>query len=221
MTTLQWPGSSDFTPMSGKFRLAPINQYSTSPYTGAGKSISLDTVWRADLTWNSRDLESGIDFQGFIEALEGAATPVALFDWWRPFPRALAGNVTGFSDGTLFDDGTGFEDGWSPAIVTAAAKGERRVHMSGLPVSQECFRRGDLFGINGYLYEVKAAAQSNASGESLVNVLPGLRAGVATGDAVTLWRPRVTMRLVPNDDILNRTFNIHDPFTLAFVEDIP
>ena len=207
--------------MSGKFRLAPINQYSTSPYTGAGKSISLAMIWRADLTWNSRDLASGRDMQGFIEGLEGAANAVALFDWWRPFPVPLAGGITGFSDNTLFSDGTGFEDGWSPAVVTAAAKGERRVHVSGLPTSRECFRRGDLFGINGYLYEVARGVTSNADGEALINFLPGLRAGVMAGDAVTLWRPTVPMRMVPSDDILNRTFNVNDPFSLSFVEDIP
>ena len=222
MTTFDWPDGPDFCPINGSFRLMPVSQTSASPYTGSIKAIGLAQVWMARFEIDLRSLANAHSFQGFIESLEGAVNPVRLFDRWRPMPLALKGAVSGFSDGSFFDDGTGFTDGWSPLIVTAAAKGERRVHMEGLPMSQECFRRGDLLGLGGFLYEVRAGVTSNGDGEALVNILPGLRAGVAAGDAVTLWRPRLAMRLANGSDAeVTRLGRNPGRIELQFVEDIP
>jgi hypothetical protein len=224
-----WPSGADFAPRAGRFHLATVAQISASPYTGAGKAVTLAQVWRAELTLGVRSIEVAHDIQGFIESLEGPVNPVRLFDRWRPFPLGLIGGVSGFSDGTLFSDGSGFTAGWAPMVVTAAAQGARFVHMEGLPASQECFRRGDLFGIDHYgegglqnfLYESRSGVNSNADGEALVPILPGLRKAIAPGDAITLWQPRVHMRLVPDHETVTRAVNVSEQVTLSFVEDIP
>lgn len=222
MTTFDWPDGPDFCPINGSFRLLPISLTSASPYTGSIKGIGLAQIWAARFEIDLRNLANAADFQGFIESLEGPTHPVRLFDRWRPFPLALKGEVSGFSDGTFFDDGTGFTDGWAPAIVTACARGERRVHMEGLPASAECFRRGDVIGIGGFVYEIRSGVSSNAAGEALVNILPGLRAGVAAADPVTLWRPRVAMRLANSGDFeIARQGRNPGRVELQFVEDVP
>jgi hypothetical protein len=223
-----WPGSDDFRPMSGRMHLVTVAHISASPYTGSGKAVTLAQVWKADFSFNSRALARGHDLQGLVESLEGPVNPVRMFDWWRQYPAALLGGVTGFSDGTLFDDGTGFTDGWAPMVASAAAQGARFVHMEGLPEETECFRRGDLFGIDhhgegglqNFLHEVRAGVTSNANGEALVPILPGLRKAIAPSDAIRLWRPKVHMRLLPDHEALNRSFNAADPITLSFVEDV-
>lgn len=222
MTVFDWPDGRDFCPINGSFRLVSISQTSASPYTGSIKGVSLAQIWMARFEIDPRTLANATDLQGFIESLEGPTNPVRLFDRWRPYPLALKGEVSGFSDGTFFDDGTGFTDGWSPAIVTAAARGERRVHVSGLPESAECFRRGDLIGIGGFLYELRAGVTSNADGEALLNILPGLRAGVAAADPVTLWRPRVAMRFANASEFeSSRQGRNPSRIELQFVEDVP
>lgn len=217
-----WPDGSDFCPINGSFRLMPVSHTSASPYTGSIKAINLAQIWMARFEIDLRNLANATDFQGFIDGLEGPTNPVRLFDRWRPFPRALLGEKSGFSDGTFFDDGTGFTDGWSPMVVTAASQGERRVHVEDLPASKECFRRGDLIGLGGYLYELRAGVTSNADGEALLNILPGLRANVAPGDRVTLWRPRVAMRFANSGDFeIARQGRNPVRVELNFVEDVP
>lgn len=225
-----WPHDPDFEPISGRFYLATVAQMSVSPYTGVGRGITLAQIWKADLTFNSKALEVAHDLQGFLESLEGPVNPVRLFDYWRQFPSLLAGDTSTFSDGTTFTDGTGFTDGASPKVATAATRGSRQLHLSDLPEDQPCFRRGDLVGLRHDIgsgeyitcvYEVRGAVSSNADGEALLNVLPGLRASVAAGDPVTLWRPTMQMRLLPDHEAINRAAKWSEPFTLSFVEDVP
>lgn len=223
MTIYDWPDGEDFfAPINGSFRLVPVSQISASPYTGAIKAVNLALIWQARFEIDLRTLANAHNFQGFIESLEGPVNPVRLFDRWRPAPALLSGGLSGFSDGTFFSDGTGFTDGYEPLVVTAASQGARFVHMSGLPVSQACFQRGDLFGVAGYLYEVRANVSSNASGQALVPILPGLRTAIAPSDPITLWKPRVPMRLAngPSFEVARLNKNI-ERTELLFVEDIP
>lgn len=226
----EWPSGRDFQPISGKFHLATVAQFSASPYTGAGKALTLAQIWRAEIAFNAKSIAVAQDMQGFIESLEGPVNPVRLYDWWRSAPALLSGNTSFFSDGSGFTDGTGFTDGYEPQVVVAAARGDRRLHVSGLPAGAPSFLRGDLIGLRHDLgggerircvYEVKAGVTANADGEALINILPGLRAGCAEGDAVTLWRPTMQMRLMPDHDAINRAAKWSDAFTLSFVEDIP
>ena len=219
--TFDWPRDPAWNPMAGKIYLAAINQISASPYTGSMKSINLDQIWRADVSWTNHSLALGLDIQAFIEQLEGASNPVRMFDWWRTEPSLLSSLVSGFSDGTIFTDGTGFTDGYAPAVLNAANRGEKFVAISGLPVSTACFKRGDLVGLGGYLYTTASGVSSNALGQALLPLAPGLRLGVAAGDVVNLYAPTVPMRLASPPEAINRHFNLTDGFSLTFIEDVP
>lgn len=220
MTIFAWPRDLAWNPMAGKVWLAPIGQLSASPYTGALKATNLDQIWRADVSWNSHSLDDGVDIQGFIEQLEGAANPILIFDWWRIEPSLLSSTVSGFSDGSLFDDGTGFSDGYAPTVLAAANRGEKFVAISGLPVSVACFKRGDLIGVDGNLYTIRAGVTSNAAGQAMLPIAPGLRSSLAIGDVVNLYAPTVQMRLATPPEAISRNFHWTDGFSLTFIEDV-
>lgn len=222
MTTYDWPSDQALQAISGTFRLSNISALSSSPYTGAHKAASLGQLWVASLTFSIFELAEVHLMQGFLDMLEGPVNPVRIYDRWRPFPKALHGGVSAFSDGSLFSDGTGWTDGYGPILLAAVAQGANVITMEDLPVSTECFRRGDLIGIGGYLYEIKIGVTANSSGQAAVTIQPGLRAGAAIGDPVTLYRPTVPMRLASDADAaINRSGNHGEPFNLTFVEDIP
>lgn len=222
MTTYDWPADDDWQPLSGSFRLSTIAALSSSPYTGAHKAASLGQIWVATLSFNAKELTLSHQIAGFLNMLEGPVNPVRLFDWWRPVPVCLDGDAEPWSDATYFSDGSGWVDGYAPLLIADATQGSNVLVMEGLPASTECFRRGDLIGVGGYLYELKFGVTANSSGEAAVTVQPGLRAGAAINDSVQLYRPTLPMRLATDADaVINRSHQTADGFTLTFVEDIP
>lgn len=218
--TFEWP-VGQWIPISGSFRLSSISAVSSSPYTGAQKAVSLGQIWLAEATFHEPLLSDAHDLLGFLNELEGPVNPVRLFDWWRPTPRLLARGSSAWSDGTLWSDGKGWTDGYAPTLSAAAARAARSVLLSGLPASTESFKRGDLIGIGGYLYELRAGVTANASGAALIYIQPGLRVGAAAGDMVTLYRPTVPMRLVSGPDAIERVAAHAAPVGITFAEDIP
>lgn len=216
-----WPHAREWTPVGSIFKLRSISTLSSSPLTGSHKAASLGQVWVADLTFGNRHEDFAREMQGFLSMLEGPVNPVRLFDWWREGPILLS-DVEPWSDGTLFDDGTGWLDGLALKLIQNVAKGSRVFVVDGFPVSAEVLRRGDLIGLQGYLYEVRYGVTSNADGEAAITVQPGARLGGAIGDPVSTFRPTVPMRLASDSDAsMYRALNVGEGFTLRFVEDIP
>ena len=220
MIIFDWPRDLNWRPMQGRFGLLPITHLSQSPYTGSLKNILLTQIWHAEFTFNHHSIADGVDIQGFIEGLEGGANPVRMFDPWRSQPLLVSTAQTGFSDGSLFSDGTGFTDGYTLLVDAAASKGATYITLNGFPASQAVFKRGDIFGLNGCLYQVRTGVSSNAAGKAVVWVQPGLRGGCAAGDTVNCFFPTCQMRLLNGLDMLSREFNISSTFTLQFVEDV-
>lgn len=206
MTTYTWPSQRDYAPMSGSFRLRPITATSVSPYTGATKAANFGQIWVAQFTWNNVSIDIANELQSFLDQLQGSANPVLLFDWWRKTPRALIGA------GLM-----------APLVTTAASRGATSLTLNSLTVSREIFRKGDLFGVGGYLYEVTSGLTSDSFGNGTVTFQPGLRAAVAASDAVTLYSPTVPMRLINGEDaeIGRMIGNYGTGFSLTFAEDIP
>lgn len=218
--TFEWP-VGQWQPISGSFRLSSISTVSASPYTGAQKAISLGQIWLVEATFHEPLLNDAHDLLGFLNELEGPVNPVLLFDWWRPTPRLLSAGSSAWSDGTLWSDGKGWTNGYAPTLSAAAARAARSVLVSGLPASTECFKRGDLIGIGGYLYEIRAGVTADSTGAARLNIQPGLRIAAAVADMVTLYRPTVPMRLVSGPDSIERVAAHASPFGLTFAEDIP
>ncbi len=213
-----WPKDLNWRPMAGRFALTPISQHSMSPYTGSSKVINLTQIWRAEYQFNTESLANRFNMQGFIDGLEGGANTVKIFDHWRTKPKLQT--VFTWSDGTIFDDGTGWLDAWAVLVLNAGAVGDKTLAVSGLPASQNVFSRGDLIESNGSVYEVRYDAATNASGQVLLSILPGLRAAVAAGDPINTYYPAVQMRLENYSGQMTRNINWHEGFTLTFVEDI-
>lgn len=206
MTTYTWPSQKSYAPMSGSFRLRPITAASISPYTGATKAANFGQIWMAKLTWNNVSIDIANELQSFLDQLQGAANTVLLFDWWRKTPLPLIG--AGLT---------------APLVTTAASRGATSLTLNSLTASKEIFRKGDLFGVGGYLYEVTTGLTSNSSGNGTVTFQPGLRTGVASNDAITLYSPTVPMRLMNGEDaeIGRMVGNYGTGFSLTFAEDVP
>lgn len=224
-----WPNNPKWTPMASNFRPRTISSLSSSPYTGMHKAFSLAQVWFMEATWNNQELAITHEIQAFLNQLEGPVHPVRMFDWWKRTPILLSTGNQPWDDGTFFDDGTGWQEGYTLSLMSAAVHGDRVVYVQGLPVSTECFRRGDLIGIKhiaqedmmeNYLYEVRYGVSSNALGQAAITIQPGLRGAAAANDVVTTYCPTLPMRLISDSDaVIQRSIMSGEGFTLKFVED--
>jgi hypothetical protein len=218
---VNWP-SGQWVPERGRFALRPVSVMSTSPYTGATKAIALAQLWVAEITWHVPDLNDAIDLQAFLESLDGPATPIRLFDWWRCHPRGFNPTIEHWSDGTFFSDGTGWSSvAAAPTVKIAAARGAQSITLKDMSVSKKLFKRGDLFEIAGGLYEAMGDVTANASGEATMTFRPGLRTAAIIGDAVVIAEPRGTFRLTNEFELAPRSGSKAEPFSLTFIEDVP
>jgi hypothetical protein len=161
------------------------------------------------------------DFGAFLEGLEGPLNPVWMHDWHRPYLRAQEGGLTySWADGTFFTDGTGWSDpAWSISLGVAALAGARTITITGFPVSQQVFWRGDAIGVGDNLVQVQSNIFSDASGIAMVPFLPGLRRGVLAATPISIVRPKVRMRLAGDSDVgIYRAATISTEITLRFIE---
>lgn len=216
--------------MSATFRVQPVSLLSRSPYTGAMKAINLAQLWNVTATWNSRSLSDAFALQAFLESLDGPATPVRLFDWWRVQPQLVAtAAAEPWSDGTLFSDGTGWGSmAIAPTVKYDYARGAQIMVLEDLPVSAAALLPGDVFEIPnisfpqlGFLHTVTRPVTADASGESSIHFKPGLRAAVAAGDPITLFEARGTFRLASDPSAISRLLDHGETFELNFFEDVP
>lgn len=225
-----WPNNPKWTPMSSSFRPKSISSMSSSPYTGSHKAFSLAQLWYLEATWNNHDLATTQEIQAFLNQLEGPSNPVRMFDWWKRSPILLSTGDEPWDDGTFFDDDSGWQEGYSLTLTQAVVRGDNVLAIEGLPVSSECFRRGDLIGVSHiteeamvemYAYELRYGVTSNSAGEALLTVQPGMRGAAAIGDVVTTYKPTLPMRLISDSEaVINRSITHGEGFTLKFVEDV-
>lgn len=217
-----WPSLPVWKPMQATFRVQPVSVKSISPYTGAQKAIALAQVWMIEATWNSRAFPDSFALQAFLESLDGPATPVRMFDWWRVKPQLMTSAAAEpWSDGTLFSDGTGWGSfAIAPVAKYAYLRGAQVMVVKDLPASAAALLPGDLFQIGDGLHAVTRQVTADAAGEASVHFRPGLREGVAVGDALTLFEPRGTFRLTSDPEAISRNAAHGEPFSLSFIEDV-
>lgn len=224
MTDYAWPVDCGRIPVGGNFRVTSLSTISVSPYSGASIAMSLGQIWAASITWDGNDRKSTIEIQTFISKLEGPVNPVRIHDWWRLFPVQLtAQGFNPWSDGTFFDDGSGWAaSGYSPLVSAFADRGAKTISTDAWPVSTKVMKRGDIFGVNGFMYEVTIDAKSDAAGATSLTFQPGLRESVADGDFIRLYRVNCRMRLMSDAEAaINRSLSLGNPFTLSFMEFVP
>jgi hypothetical protein len=217
-----WPSRPQWEPMQGTFRVQPVSVKSISPYTGAQKAIALAQLWMVTATWNARSFADSFALQAFLESLDGPSTPIRLFDWWRVKPQLMTSAAAEpWSDGTLFSDGTGWGSfAIAPTVKYAYLRGAQVMVVKDLPPSAAALLPGDLFQVGDGLHAVIRQVTADAAGEASLHFRPGLRAGVAPGDALTLFEPRGLFRMVSDPDVISRSASHGEPFTLTFQEDV-
>lgn len=203
MPAIVWPTVKPYIPAAGFLRVRAAAELSVSPYTGALRSATLAVLWSASYTLQP-DKADFRQIAALVDSLEGPTNPVSIFDPWRAHPKLL---------GTT---------GVSPLVATAASRGGRALTVKSLPLSSAVFVRGDLFELNGALYQIMADATSNGSGQATLSILPGLRGGAAVDDAIVLNFPRGPFRMSPDSAAeFARVGTLPQSGTLTFIEDIP
>jgi len=223
MTVKVWPSPPRWRPADASFRVRPLSQLSSSPYTGASRAATSGLIWVVEANFPAMSEEDGAEMQSFLDGLEGPTNAVSVPVWTRPSIRAVAnGGVALWSDGTSFSDGTGWlEPSWDLTVAVAALAGARSLTLTGFPASEQVLWRGDVIQVGNSVLDVQSAIYSDASGLAMVPVLPGLRAGVPAATPVKTVMPRLRVRLVPDADAaMMREFNTYAPFSLRFVEAI-
>ncbi len=200
---IDWPTTCAFFPSNSVFYLRPAGTISQSPYTGSLKAVSAQALWIAEYTLFHRKPAENIDLQGFLAELDGPASVVNVLDFHRREPQLLAGTA------------------YSPLVAVAGAAKENSVTIKDLPLSTDCFKRGEIVEIGGYCYQLRTDQASDGSGEATLLIKPGLRQGVAVDDPVTIYTPRCKMRWANSTDFQVSSALVYgDPVTLRFVEDV-
>ena len=198
-----------------KYRLRSMSQVALKPWSGAqGVAGPHAQLWLADMTTAPLQDPYRQDADAFFARLRGRsgllrfADPTKLDCWYN---RTTTPTTSKFSDGTSFTDDTGFADGLMPPTVyvaQVASKGARYLVLKGFPVSTvTALRRGDPLEIrpNGvsanfpHRYAAMYGGDTDSSGQIGVAIEPGLRAGVAVGDPVSLRAASSVFRLASDD----------------------
>lgn len=202
---------------TNSFRLQSRSQTTARSWIG-GKSVygPHAQLWVARMTLNTEKWDDrGQTIAAFISRLDGQAGLLRIGHYHRLKPqynRLNSGGSQPWSDSTLFDDGTGWVSGLVPPfafVLAAASRGDNALQIGGLlPVStSRVLRRGDLLEIrpNGIasdgpnLYEVQVDGNTNADGETGVEIRPRLRQNLAAGDQVVLQNATSVFRLIDDE----------------------
>lgn len=225
MTSFAWPVS--LRPSGASFFLEQNTMRMESPLSRASQVLfrpGARWVCRLDFSRRGNDLAGRLD--ALIDALDGSAGVIALFDWRRPVPRGAAGvaaSTSTFTDSATFTDGSVFTAYASAPVLSAAAvAGAELVHTTGWEISAAVLLAGDYVGIGGRLYRVVQDVVSTGSGNAAVRLRPRLRADAASGARVEFIRPTSPFRLVANDAGENRTEpGPFSTYSLTFAEALP
>lgn len=86
-----------------------------------------------------------------------------------------------------------------PTVLSASAGSETLATQNWTPNVVDQVKAGDLLELDGSLYHIREAADSDGSGQATLTVAPHLRADYAAGTTVVLDNPRGTWRLAASD----------------------
>jgi hypothetical protein len=189
------------------FHLFPVGESSTSTFTTVVRSAGPRyKQWRCSMTANvlfeREDDDLRFEWEAFIHSLDGVAVAFKIYDPLRVLPK---GRGAGLSRGAPFTEiprvvsGTNYQ--FTNEAKLVAGSGLAQVHtdaaryadslvMTGLVASAVVFRPGDLLEIGGNLHEVRAIAQSDASGNARVMLNNRLWKPALAGDIVRIEAPR-------------------------------
>lgn len=223
--------------VSGRFYLSSASQSSQSPWSGRRSVYGPHRqFWRCEVTLPLSESPRWRAVSAFFSEAAGQAALIRIGDMHRI--RALyniqeALGEQPWSDSTWFTDGTGWLDGALPAsihVASSAARGATSLHVGGLGANiARSLRRGDLIEIRRdgiadetpSLHEVLRDAPTDADGETLVKIAPGLRKAVAAGDMVVTENATSVFRCMDDDQgIVDRDVANHGSAGFTLIENI-
>ncbi len=200
---------------SSRFRLGAVNLTSRGMFTG--KQLvdgPLYQVWEASFEIAALDREQWQELGAVLAEAYDNRLPFRIFDPRRQTPLGAFGN-TGASAGTLWGDDTTWGDGtrWSDQYFNGlvaeenAPAGRDSLLVSGAPALQPrvCVK-GDIFEINGFLYEALNTTAADADGRARIRLRPRLREAVQAGDQIIAYRA-------------SGSFYVKDPSAVMIVRD--
>ncbi len=171
MTTYAWPNW--LRPSACTLSLQPNLRRFESPFSRAVQTVDLlGERWRMTVAVPPRmDVASGA-LEAFLHGLRGVHT-VAAWHFAREVPT-----------GTLR----------GAPVATAVVQGDSSITLIAAPGAT--LRAGDLFGLGGMLFMTRDDAVAGADGRLYVNTVNRARRAVASGGAVTWYRPTATFRVL-------------------------
>jgi len=231
-TGIGFPAAILNTVISSTFRLVAVNLTSRGMFTG--KQLvdgPLYQVWNATVEFPALPRESWQELEAVVARAYDTRMPFRLFDPMRQRPLGSFGN-TGTGQGTPWGDNTPWGDGtlWSDLNYDGlrahenAPMGRDSLLLSGAPANQaRVVVAGDIFEVNGFLYQVTGTANADALGRVRATIRPRLREAVVTGDQIFARRPMGVFYISdPGSFVLTRnSYTRRGTSSLSFVEALP
>lgn len=227
-----FPPSILNTAISSTFRPVAVNLVSRGLFTG--KQIvdgPVYQVWQATVEFPALRREQWQELESVIARAYDNRTPFRIFDPLRQSPLGAFGN-TGTGSGTTWGDDTPWGDGslWSDryydglAAAENAPAGRDSLLLGGAPAGQaRVIVQGDIFEVNGFLYEAVNTADADADGKARVTVRPRLREAVVVGDQIIAGRPSGSFYVSDAGSFVmtRNSFTRRAPSSLSFTEALP
>lgn len=216
---------------SSSFRLQTVNLTSRGMFTG-NQIVDgpLYQLWRASFDFPEFKREQWQELDAILARAFETKTPFKIFDPIRQRPIGSFGNTgtgagTPFGDDTTFGDGTIWDDTYYDGLAVAenAPAGRDSILLDGAVAnSARVVVMGDVFAINGFLYEAINTTGADSLGRLRVNVRPRLREAKVIGDPVKAGRATGSFFVEAGDIIITRnSFTRRAPTSISFIEALP
>lgn len=211
----RWP--EDLAPNTCVFDRLRNDVQQRSPITRRGSIIRQGRpLWGAQLTWLLPNTERLSKLNYYLEALDGFAGSVQIWDFARPFPEtplltaslsATAGTAgipwtySGTHTTWFYGDGTVYFSfgGLGASIAISAGVGATSIIVGGFPAGAVAAIQGQPIQIGRRRYVVAQDTVANASGEASITILGGLFNASSAGELVRMGFAACEMQLASQD----------------------
>lgn len=208
----RWP--TDICPQSCVFAPSRNDVQLRNPYTRAPVNIQRGRrLWTAKLEWQVPNTSKLAKLRYWLEALDGYAGSVQLWDFGSPWPvgvtlgasASLAQSqwVSGALARSVFRTSGGVASQWvagnSVTVTTAAAIGATSIIVGGFTPNTTACIQGQYVQIGRRLYVASADVLANGSGVATLTILKGLISAASVGTAVYVQQAACEMQLDSQD----------------------
>lgn len=206
-----WP--RDLIPTTCTFTRSRNDIRQTSPATRKSTVIRRGRpLWGAELSWTMGNGDKLAKLRYYLEALDGFAGSVQLWDFASPYPYGVTG-ITGNFQSAMFWTYNGTLAPWAfgsipshwiysntqPTLSSGASLGATSIALTGLTASAIAAVQGQYVQIGRRLYLVAADAVANGAGAATVTITPGLLAAASSGAECRFVEAKCEMELITQE----------------------